>query len=305
MDVKTKIQDLWRKNAPELVGLFNGSLPKFVTASAPKTVGGGVPAFCYHIVNEANFRKDLTFLKENGYRTLSGPEFLAHLEGRSPADERSVLLTFDDGARNFYDVAFPLLREFSAKAIHFIAPGLHADQSIDADLADTPMDWQQLQEIHQSGLVEFQSHTLESRYVPRWPEPAALAGCAPAVEEARRLRKALDFAEDIDKSRTLLEQQFPGMVANHLSFPMYLGTADAVAIAKTKGFQACYWGYIPNRPLNPAGASALYISRISDEFVRRLPGKKRISFREIFAERLRRARAGKEWRRRFASAAAQ
>lgn len=300
MAIKTKIRDVWRKNAPEIIGIFDGSLPRFVTAIAPSRVGDGVPVFCYHIVDEQNFRKDLIFLKENGYRTLSGSEFLAHLEGQRPAGERSVLLTFDDGPRNFYEVAFPLLQEFSAKAVHFIAPGLHADQSQDADAAHTPMDWQQLQAIHQSGLVEFQSHTLESRYVPRWPEPAALVGCDPAIEEARRIPEALDFKEDIERSRSLIEQQLPGSVVNHLSFPMYLGTNAAVEIAESKGFQACYWGYVPNRPLNPAGASPYYISRISDEFVRRLPGRKRISFLGIIAERLRRARAGRAWRRRFA-----
>ena len=30
--------------------------------------------------------------------------------------------------------------------------------------------------MHESGLVDFQSHTYEHRYVPRWPEPIVLTG---------------------------------------------------------------------------------------------------------------------------------
>jgi hypothetical protein len=107
------------------------------------------------------------------------------------------------------------------------------------------------------------------------------------------------LAVDLALSRTGIENMLPGASVRHLSFPMYFGTEQGVEVARAQGFAACYWGYVPGRPLNVAGASPFFISRVGDEFVRRLPGEGRISFRGMLTERGRRVRAGREWRRRF------
>jgi hypothetical protein len=49
--------------------------------------------------------------------------------------------------------------------------------------------------------------------------------------------------------------------------------------------------------LNVAGQSTFFISRVGDEFVRRLPGKGRISLLGMLRERVRRIRIGRAWRR--------
>ncbi len=291
------IKNAWRKNAGELIGLFDGSLPSFVAAPRPQDQLPGVPVFCYHLIEVEQFGSDLEFLKRNGYVTLSPQEFLDHLVLSQKIPERSVLLTFDDGPKNFYDVAFPLLREYSAKAMAFIAPGLHAE-SVEDNTEARPMVWPEIREMHGSGLAFFQSHTLASRYVPAWPKSVPLVGCAPAIENRRR-QPALPLREDLRLSRQAIESQLPGASVRHLSFPMYLGTEEGVATARGQGFEACYWGYLPGRPLNVAGASPFFISRVGDEFVRRLPGEGRITVRAMLNERGRRVRAGREWRRQF------
>jgi len=295
----SRLRDGWRKNAPELIGLFSGALPAFVAASRPADVLEGIPVFCYHLVEAAALRRDLEFLRRNGYRTLGAPAFLDHLEGGTSVSPRSVLLTFDDGPRNFFDVALPLLREFQAQALVFAAPGLHADDDPAEEQRDRPMTWRELGVAHRSGLVDVQSHTLESRYVPQWPAPAALAGCAPALEAQRRRATALPLAMDLARSQWLLEERLPGAVVRHLSFPMYHGTEEAVALARSLGFRACYWGYREGRPLNTAGQSPFYVSRLSDEFVRRLPGDGRASLLDLARERARRIRAARHWARRY------
>ena len=301
MRLPIALHDVWRKNAPELTGLFDGSLPDFVTARKPLDTYLGVPVFCYHLVEGEGLEADLSFLRHNGYHMLSAAEFLAYLTEKSDIPERSVMLTFDDGPRNFHDVAFPLLRAYAARAVAFVAPGLHTDEGTGDEIAARPMDWRQLGEIHASGLVEIQSHTFESRYVPRWPAPAALVGCEPRLEAARRRSTPLPLRDDLLLSRTMLEERLPGARIRHLSFPMYIGTAEAVEIARSVGFDACYWGYRPNRPLNLAGDSPFFVSRVGDEFLRRLPGDGRATVGDMMRERIRRIRAGRKWRRRFRS----
>lgn len=296
------VRDAWRKNAPELAALFNGALPAFVTAHRPGELDGGVPVFSYHLVNSESFEADLAFLRDNGYHTLSSAQLLDHLSGTCAAPPRSVLLTFDDGPANFHAVALPLLRRFSARAIAFVAPGLHADDA-GAAIEERPMTWSELAAVHASGLVEVQSHTLESRYTPDWPRPAALAGCLPGIENARRRAVALPFAEDLAESRRLLESRLPGLKVDQLAFPQYFGTSDAVAAAQSLGFRACYWGVTPGRPLNRRGDSPFHVARLNDEFLRRLPGDGRMTLGDLLRERWRRIVAARRWRRRSAQAA--
>jgi peptidoglycan/xylan/chitin deacetylase (PgdA/CDA1 family) len=299
MAVLSKIKDAWRKNAGDVLGLFNGALPGFIVARRPAELAG-IPVFHYHLVEPEFLAADLEFLKANGYRTLRSVEFTAHLTRVRPAPPRSVLLTFDDGPRNFHDVAFPLLRDYQAHAIAFIAPGLHADAGPEDGTDARPMTWQEVARVHASGLVEFQSHTLESRYVPAWPAPAALAGCDPAIEDARR-RAPLPFEQDLAASRRMIEERLPGAKIDQLCFPMYDGTPAAIASARSLGFSACYWGLIPGRALNKEGDSPYFVSRMSGEYLRRLPGSGRLPLSRLFGERLERARAARRWRQRFAA----
>lgn len=301
MGVGTIISDAWRKNAPEIAGWWNGSLPSFVTARRISGPLDGVPVFCYHLVEADKFEADLRFLRDNGYRTLSADDMVGYLRGSQSIGARSVMLTFDDGPRNFFDVAFPLLAKYGARAVAFIAPGLHAEAGPDdAAAVARPMTWEEIRAIHASGLVDFESHTFESRYVPDWPRPAMLAGCDPALEEARR-RPPAPFAEDIADSRAAIAARLPTSMVEHLSFPMYLGNETAVRAAQSLGFKACHWGLIVGRPLNRSGDSPFYISRLSDEFLRRLPGRGRVGFAHLLRERLHRARTARAWRRQFAT----
>ena len=66
----------------------------------------------------AEFRADLAFLQENGYRTLGVDEFCKR---DLREEEKTVLLTFDDARRNFFKVAFPLLCEFKSQATLFVS----------------------------------------------------------------------------------------------------------------------------------------------------------------------------------------
>ena len=221
-----RLRKSWRKNRQEIKGLFNGSIPRFLFASRPSELGDGVPVFCYHTVAAPDMERDLGFLAANGYRTLSGDALLAHLRGDAVASPRSVVLTFDDGAYNFFQVVLPLLKRHGMNALAFVAPGMHFDR-VPAGFEGVdhrPMTWDELRELHASGLVDVESHTYESRYVPEWPVPIPLDGVAPDLE-ARLRDAALPLLEDLRLAKARLEEQLPGKVVKHLAFPAYDGTS--------------------------------------------------------------------------------
>jgi hypothetical protein len=118
---------------------------------------GEIPVFIFHDVETEAFARQLEFLRTNGYRTLSIEEFLAlaSCKGR-PRGDRHVLLTFDDARLNFYQTVLPALRATGSHATLF-APTLWMDR-LRQPGAERFMDWDQLRECVESGLVDVASH---------------------------------------------------------------------------------------------------------------------------------------------------
>jgi len=133
-----------------------------------------------------------------------------------------------------------------------------------------------------SGLIDFQSHTLEHRYLPRWPEPAPLAGVDPRFQRLGARPTPLDV--DLRSSREILEDAV-GRPVRHLAFPRFDGTPDAARIGRDAGYHGFWWGAQPGRPWNRPGDDGTHIVRLSGEFVRRLPGSGRVPLRHILARR--------------------
>jgi peptidoglycan/xylan/chitin deacetylase (PgdA/CDA1 family) len=211
---------------------------------------------------------------------------------RPLAPEGAVVLTFDDGPRNHYEVVFPLLKTYEMtyemKGVAFIAPRFHAESSPDlsgnsSPLPRRPLNWSQIREMHDSAAIDFQSHTYEHRYLPRWPEPLSLEGSDPEVVGSLR-GPALAIGEDFRLSKEILEQKLNKRV-RHLAFPMFDGTVEALRVGRECGYEAFWWGVIPHCSGNRPGQSPGYIVRLKPEFLRRLPGEGRLSLSRVFGER--------------------
>ena len=110
------------------------------------------------IVSTITFEKHVRFLREN-FKILSIEEFIDHIGKRKPFEDRSCLITFDDGWRDNYSNAFPILRKYNVPAVIFLSTGFigtgrsfwqerlgniaariekPADEDTDAVLADFP-----------------------------------------------------------------------------------------------------------------------------------------------------------------------
>jgi peptidoglycan/xylan/chitin deacetylase (PgdA/CDA1 family) len=281
------LRDIWKKNWPEIQAALTGGIPEFVRSRNPRDLGNTIPVFVYHVADALSFAADLQFLADNRYVTIDADTLLDHLEKRKLAPERSVVLTFDDGARNLYEVAYPLLHKYKMRAVAFLATQFHREDSefpsSQPDDMQYPLSWGQIREMHHSGRLDFQSHTHEHRYVPCWPESKDLEGSSPEFTRGL-LGPALSLDEDFRTAKRILEDKL-GKTIRHLAFPVWDGTEEAVEIGSKAGYRTFWWGVLPRRPANYPGSSPHYIVRLDRRYVRRLPGHCRRSMLDIFAER--------------------
>lgn len=67
---------------------------------------------------EQHFR----YLRENNYTTLLLSELIACHEQNRPLPEKAVLITFDDGFLNNYQLAYPLAKKYQLKLNFFLVP---------------------------------------------------------------------------------------------------------------------------------------------------------------------------------------
>jgi peptidoglycan/xylan/chitin deacetylase (PgdA/CDA1 family) len=70
------------------------------------------------------FRRQMDYLAHSRYRPISLTTLLDYLEGRTELTGDSIAITFDDGYRDNFTTAYPILREFRLPATIFLTSGL-------------------------------------------------------------------------------------------------------------------------------------------------------------------------------------
>jgi peptidoglycan/xylan/chitin deacetylase (PgdA/CDA1 family) len=92
------------------------------------------------------FAAHLDAIQQAGYTTISLYTLLDHLTHGSPLPEKPVVLTFDDGYRDNYTNAFPLLRDRGLTATFFIVTDFINDQRPEY------LTWDMVREMYASGM---------------------------------------------------------------------------------------------------------------------------------------------------------
>ena len=73
----------------------------------------------YYSVSPQIFEEQMQWLKNSGYTVISYSDFYHALTSTSTLPEKSVVLTFDDGYRDQYTQALPILQKFGYPAMFF------------------------------------------------------------------------------------------------------------------------------------------------------------------------------------------
>jgi len=116
----------------------------------------------YFILAE-DFEKDLQWLQDHGYTTVSFQQLADYAEKGSWLPEKPVLITFDDGYYNNYEKAFPLLQKYNARAVISLIGSesdLYTGQLYRPEGGGN-VTWGEAADMADSGLVEIGNHTYD------------------------------------------------------------------------------------------------------------------------------------------------
>ncbi len=166
------------------------------------------------------FEKQLLWLKKNGWQSMTMQELAQH----TTIPPKTVVLTFDDGYADNYTNAFPLLKKYGMKAtIYLVLNRFEKNWAMDkdsskqsAELNEEPMlTHEMVQEMVQSSLIEFGSHTLNHVNLPTL-----------SYEEKQN---------EIAHSKIMLEEQY-AILCDSFAYPFGFFDKDDVTVVAENGY---------------------------------------------------------------------
>lgn len=145
-----------------LLLLFNTSTTNTEILIELKTSNLPVPVLTYHLVSDNIFSKmkslyarpsefdnQLKWIIENGYTPIFADEL------SSNNFEKPIIITFDDGYIDNYNVVFKLIKKYKVKITIFVVTNMiNSKHHLTSD---------QIKEMSASGLVSIQSHTVSHK----------------------------------------------------------------------------------------------------------------------------------------------
>ncbi|GAB5414972.1 MAG: hypothetical protein Cons2KO_25750 [Congregibacter sp.] len=200
-----------------------------------------LPILCYHQFTNADtpahklelrardFEAQLKFLRDNNYQILSFADASEIMSGERPMPEKGVVLTIDDGYASVYDLAWPLLQKYQAKATLFIYTDFIG--------AGAAMTWDELREMRDSGLIEIESHGKSHASLAPLPEDKSEAAYKTRLAEELSASEA-NFMARLGKPPAFLS--YPYGNSSRIIADMLKDSGYSLAATVTRGPNASF-----------------------------------------------------------------
>ena len=160
------------------------------------------------------FNQQMAYLAAKKRKVIPLAELVRRLRAHEPLGG-AVILTFDDGYRDNYTTVFPLLKQYNFPATIFVTTGLIGNPEYCSA--------EELREMHNSGLVAIETHTLTH------PKLATLSR-AEADHEIRESRRALQ--EILGTAPTLFAYPYGNFSEGTIGLVREIGFTGAVTVAE-------------------------------------------------------------------------
>lgn len=123
-----------------------------------------VPILMYHqVLPEVKYKyrlgvsvntleRQMRFLKQHRYNIITVKELAGLIRGKKKVPPRTICITFDDGYRDNYTYAFPILKKYGIPATFFV---------IVEEIGNAQkFGWGEINQMQESGVVEIASHAM-------------------------------------------------------------------------------------------------------------------------------------------------
>ena len=184
-----------------------------------------------YAVSPAQFEEQLRYMRDQGYQSISLYDLNRSLQTGGALPDKAVILTFDDGYRDNFVSAFPLLLKYGFTATFFINT-----QPIQ-DKYPAYMIWEQVEEMSRQGM-DIESHSHSHPRLDKLP-----------VE---------DIVREVRVSKEAIEKH-TSKTARFFSYPYGHYDQQVVDILISEGF----WGAVTLRSGLVHGSRAMFdLSRV-------------------------------------------
>ena len=181
-----------------------------------------IPIFLYHHIvkeeseiqydymqtTEKTFEEQIRGLENLGYHFISYQDLIDYNNGQKKLYKKSCVLTFDDGCKDIYTNAYPILQKYNIPFTMFVVTN--------AVGADGCASWEELKEMQDSGLALIASHSTNHTEFNKL-----------SVEET---------LENVDSSYKALEENLGEQKTKVFTYPYGLYSQEQLEPLKEEGY---------------------------------------------------------------------
>jgi peptidoglycan/xylan/chitin deacetylase (PgdA/CDA1 family) len=130
----------------------------------------GVAPYYKTTTSPVAFENQLRQLSRAGYKSVCLGAAMSLMKAGRELPDKTVVITFDDGFRDFYDLAFPVLKRHGHTASMFLSTAFIGNERRSFKGRECLV-WNEVRELRDAG-IEFGSHTVNhpKLYELRWRE---------------------------------------------------------------------------------------------------------------------------------------
>src|SRR6266545_8318003 len=206
--------------------------------------------FCYHRlvdkirypgteITPAAFEAQMKELKDKGITVISMQDLLAWKRGEKNIPPRSAVITFDDGWKSQYEVAWPIMKKFGYTFTMFIYTEGVAGGSLGGGQAIT---WEMLADMRDNG-IDIEAHTATHQDLR---EGHNIMLAAPGGKRTRTKLTGPQYEQwvqnEVVGSKQLLEQRL-GIKVNCFAVPFGNYNDHVKELARNTGYEAMFTVY--------------------------------------------------------------
>src|SRR5205085_11275457 len=190
-------------------------------------------------ITPAAFEAEMKQLKDAGITVISMQDLLAWRRGEKNIPPRCAVISFDDGWKSQYEVAWPILKKFGDPFTMFIYTEGVRGGTLGGGEAVT---WEQLADLRDNG-VDIQAHTATHQDLR---EGHTVLVIEPGGKRSKKKLAGADYEKwmqnEVVGSKELLEQRL-GIKVNCFAVPFGNYNEHVKELARNAGYEAMFTVY--------------------------------------------------------------